>query len=157
MAAKGSLKNEIRVYDQFPQLIVEFYGAPDDNEFAAYIAKVEAAADRAAARPPSVTRTVILFDTTEATRPVTASQRRMQADHMRRMKARSHANGGWEALVGVCFVLTNPIVRGVLTAVLWLQPMSERYEVCATRKEADEWCRQWVLTPAVDPAARANG
>lgn len=157
MAAPGSVKNEIRVFDQFPQLIVEFCGAPDDAEFAAYIAKVEAAADRGAPRHLRFTRTVILFDTTQATRPVTASQRRMQAEHMGRMKAKAQANGAWDALVGVCFVLSNPIVRGVLTAVLWLQPMSERYEVCSTRKDADEWCRRWMLTPAVDPARPANG
>lgn len=155
MAASGSTKNEIRVIDDFPMLVVEFCGAPDDAEFAAYIEKVEAAAERGAMRNLSLSRTVILFDTTYATRPVTPSQRRMQADHMLRMRAKAQSNGG-SALVGVCFVLTNPLIRGVLTAVLWLQPVSHRFEVCATRAEANEWCRRWVLTPGGDSMAPAK-
>lgn len=157
MRAQAAVKNEIRVLDEFPRLIVEFSGAPNDAEFASYIAKVEAAAERGAARNLSFTRTVILFDTTEATRPVTPAQRRMQADHMVRMRAKARANGAQEALVGVCFVLCNPLLRGVMTAVLWLHPVSHRYEVCSTRDEADEWCRKWLLTPAGDPARPVRG
>jgi len=156
MRASGPVKNEIRVLDEFPLLIVEFYGAPDDVEFAAYISKVEAAAERGARRGLSISRTAILFDTTHSTRPVTPSQRRMQADHMRRMKETTGSSAGSD-LVGVCFVLTNTLIRGVLTAVLWLQPVSHRFEICSTRREADEWCRQWVRTPAGDGTSPLKG
>ena len=62
MAGQGPVKNEIRVFDRYPQLIVEFYGAPDDAEFAAYLAKVEAIAERGGSRSQIFGRTVILFD-----------------------------------------------------------------------------------------------
>jgi len=158
MSAFASTKNEIRVLDRFPMLIVEFHGAPDDDEFAAYIAKIEAISEQRASRKLPPARVVILFDTTHATRAVTASQRRMQADHMSRMKAKALTDGTRDEYIGVCFVLANTLLRGVLTAVLWLHPMSQRYEVCATRKEADEWCTRWVRTPLGDEVAvRAKG
>ncbi len=138
-------RNEIRVTDRTPLVIVEFFGAPDDDEFARYLAKIEALAEFGASRPQVAgDRGAILFDTTHASRPITASQRRMQAEHMRRMKTTLRSTASQNA-TGVCFVFTNSIVRGVLTAILWLQPMSERYEVCSTRELAETWCRGWIM------------
>ncbi len=152
MSVRGNVvKHEIRVTDQYPLLLIEFFGAPDDVEFAGYIAKVEAIAERGATRPQLAGRSVILFDTTHSTQTVTASQRKMQAAHMLRMKAKVEALGTDVYQTGVCFVLTNAVARGVLTAILWLQPVAERYEVCSTRKEADQWCRQWVVGLSRDP------
>ncbi len=68
------------------------------------------------------------------------------------MKAKVPTLGADAYQTGVCFVLANPVIRGVLTAILWLQPVSERYEVCSTRKEADQCCRQWVVGVSQDPA-----
>ena len=42
--------------------------------------------------------------------------------------------------VGNAFVISNPLVRGVLTAILWLQPLPSDYIVVGTLKEAEAWC-----------------
>lgn len=144
-------RNEIRVLDRYPIIVVEFEGFPDDAQFAAYLA----ALDEISARQAQFNfgnvdaRAVIVFDTTGSTRPITASQRKMQAAYVRRTweQVPEHAS----VRSAVCFVITNAIVRGVLTAVLWLQPMREVHKIFATRLEADQWCRRWVLGTNTEP------
>jgi len=133
--------NRILVHDRLPLLIVEFFGAPDDDQFAAYLAELEAITARQAKRPfDAPARRVVIFDSTHSTRPVTASQRRMQAAFMKRMKEVY----GDDAGTGVCFVMTNTVVRGVFTAILWLQPMSYRFKVVASRAAANAWAHTWI-------------
>jgi hypothetical protein len=143
-AKRAELENEIRVVDRFPLIVVEFRGFPDDAQFAGYLEALDAITARQRRQGGLESqRIALLYDTTESTRPVTASQRRMQANYMKR--ARSEADPALEQRLGVCVVITNGLVRGVLTAVLWLAPMRERLRVCATRDEAELWCRRWVI------------
>lgn len=43
--------------------------------------------------------------------------------------------------VGVGLVIHSPIVRGMLKAILWIQPMPQPYIVCASVDEALQWLR----------------
>lgn len=142
--------DEIRVVERPPLIVVEFSGFPDDDEFRSYLKRVEALLEARAARPSGFSeRNAILYDTSDSTRPVTASQRKMQADHMRLIK-QGYASSGGEAQAAVAFVIKNMLVRGVLTAILWLQPMRERYKVFAERTDAEAWCRSWIVGTLVE-------
>ena len=44
--------------------------------------------------------------------------------------------------VGAALVLHSPIVRGMLKAILWMQPMPQPHVVCATVPDALAWLRE---------------
>lgn len=41
----------------------------------------------------------------------------------------------------VALVITTPVARGMLKAALWMQPMPQPYQVCATVEGALAWLR----------------
>ena len=43
--------------------------------------------------------------------------------------------------LGVALVIQSPLVRGMLRAILWMQPMPQPHAVCSTSAEALEWLR----------------
>ncbi len=45
------------------------------------------------------------------------------------------------ASLGVALVMTSPLARGMLKAVLWIQPMPQPHKICSTVEEALEWVR----------------
>jgi hypothetical protein len=46
--------------------------------------------------------------------------------------------------VGAALVLQSPIVRGMLKAILWMQPMPQPHAVCATVDDGLAWLRERV-------------
>ncbi len=46
--------------------------------------------------------------------------------------------------LGAALVIESPIVRGMLKAVLWIQPMPQPYAVFPTIEEALRWLREQV-------------
>ena len=121
--------------------MIEFSGFPNDQQFAEYIEKVESVQSD---RSDLSARNAVLIDTSDSTRPVTAAQRRMQVAYMKRAKGRDRTDSA--SKTGLCFVITNTFVRGVLTALLWMSPInSETMKIVGDREDADEWCRRWVL------------
>lgn len=116
---------------RFPLLIVEFSGVPSDEQFEDYLQGMDRHIERCVA---SAKQTVVVVDTLKATSPVSAAQRRMQADWMARNFVRSQAS-----MCGMAFVIDNMLVRGVLTAILWLQRIPCEHTVVGTRHEAEQW------------------
>ena len=49
---------------------------------------------------------------------------------------------------GSAFVISSPLVRGGLTAILWLQALPSPFIVVATRPEAESWARAQLQLPA---------
>ena len=43
--------------------------------------------------------------------------------------------------VGAALVITSPVVRGMLKALLWMQPMPQPHYVCSSTAEALVWLR----------------
>ena len=39
------------------------------------------------------------------------------------------------------FVIDSPIVRGALTAILWIQPLPYEHRIVGTRADANAWLR----------------
>ena len=68
---------------------------------------------------------------------VTARQRQLFAASeakLRPASGRYNAGGG--------FVIDNALVRGALTAIMWLAPSAYPHEVFASVDAAERWCRE---------------
>lgn len=62
---------------------------------------------------------------------------------MRRQAAwiKQHHASLREQSLGVALVISSPMLRGVLKAILWLQPMPQPHTVCSTAEEALAWIK----------------
>lgn len=111
-----------------PMLRITCTGVVDDDAFRAYLGEYQAVL--AQGKPYAV-----LFDASEAGVPSSA-QRKLQADFMRDNAVLIGA-----LCVGGAFVIQSTLVRGALTAILWLQPMPFRHVIVGTVAEGEAWCR----------------
>jgi hypothetical protein len=78
---------------------------------------------------------VALFDLSGAGVP-NAKQRQILASHMR-----SNAELIEQWVRGLGVIAPSPVVRGVATAIFWLEPPRVPHRVHATAGEADAWAR----------------
>lgn len=112
---------------RLPLVLIRFEGTLSDEELAGYLAQL--------------TREVIsqrqpygmIFDA-QRVAGVTAKQRRMQAEWMA-----EHEDALRRHSVGNAFVITSPLIRGALTAILWVRPMPGEHVVVSTVQEAERW------------------
>lgn len=112
-----------------PVLLVRFDGVVDDDTFARYISELRAFV---AGHP----RYAVLLDATTAGVP-TASQRRMQTDYIKAdidILRRKCAGGA--------FVIPSPVVRGGLTAMMWVQQLPFPWTLVPDVAAAQAWCRR---------------
>lgn len=130
---------------RFPLVVVEFRGAASDVQFRDYLAAVDAASKRAASEGR---RIAMVVDTLQATRAVTASQRRMQVDWVKASFERSE-----HVMAGMAFVIDNALVRGVLTAILWVQSLPCPYTTSGARAEAEQWALERIAATSQPTAA----
>jgi hypothetical protein len=65
---------------------------------------------------------------------ITASQRRRSSVWMKQ-----HMTFFEESCAGAVFIIASPLVRGVLTALLWFQPMKMPHAVVADLDAAMRW------------------
>lgn len=108
----------------WPLVRVTYVGTVDDAHFERYL---DAQAGLLERKEPYV----IVFDARESGMPSAKQRQRMatftrerQADISRRCRR------------GV-FVISSPLIRGALTAILWLQPLPFPHDVVATIEEAE--------------------
>jgi hypothetical protein len=111
---------------RFPLVVVTFVGVATDAEFEAYLERMS---DVMARR--EVTATVL--DASRAG-PTPPKQRARQADWI---KANADVLRRYSA--GSAFVITSPLIRGLLTAILWLAPMPQAHDVFSSRAAAEQW------------------
>jgi hypothetical protein len=78
---------------------------------------------------------VLIFDLSHSGVP-NAVQRAALATHIRKNKSRSQR---W--VQGIAVIAPSPLVRGMLTAILWLETLAVPHEVFATSIEARSWAR----------------
>lgn len=112
-----------------PIYVVNVAGVPSDEVFAAYLKRLT-----------EVTRTtshrVLVYDATFAG-SIRASQRKAQADWIRENELVTR-----HSTLGCAFVLPNPVIRGVLTAILWVQPIASPHALVAALPDALAWARE---------------
>jgi hypothetical protein len=127
------MSDPIRIIEEGPLMLVTYYGAATDEQYEAYLAKMTRFV---AEKRDKYTNMVVINDTTRWIKS-NANQRRMQADWIA-----EHAQLMRERTAGVAFVISSTLVRGGLTAVLWLTKMPCDYKIVATLEEAFAWGRE---------------
>jgi len=120
-------------------LKITFEGMADTRQFADYL---ETVSRRLAQQRPYI----VVLDARYAER-TPAMQRKMQADWIA-----SHRPELEQYCAGTVFVISSPLVRGALTAILWLQPLPSPHIVVGTLPAALDWARARVATCDGRPA-----
>jgi hypothetical protein len=125
--------SEIRVHtDCWPLIYVTFQGSSDGPLFERYLEDLTRAV-----RLHSGPR-VIVMDAT-ACSYVSASARKKQADWMR-----AHEQETREFTLGIAFILPSSLLRGALTAILWLQPLTCPSAIVKDASAAVTRCQSWL-------------
>jgi hypothetical protein len=137
------MSTPIVVTSDGPLIIVTYYGAATNDQYAAYLDELTAFTQHNRNR----TSMVVINDASRWIRS-NAEQRRMQADWIAK-----NTDMLRERTAGVSFVISSAVVRGGLTAILWLSNMPCPYRVTGTLEESLEWARE--LQGASFPAAFA--
>jgi hypothetical protein len=130
-----------------PLLVVTHVGVATDDEFARHLAAVQANM-----YGPRAGRRIVIHDATWGG-PTSAVQRRMQADWLK-----AHEDQLRKLTIASVFVIPSTFVRGVLTAILWLQPLPTEHHVTSTLSEALDWADKRLMREglAVQPRALAT-
>lgn len=115
-----------------PLVVIRFVGAPTDAEFEAYLAGYD--------RLLEGNDVYALMLVTAPDAPVTRArharrQAQWMAANVRRIRAR---------VVSIAFVLQSPLMRGVLRAVLAIQPIVVEYAVFRAEDDAALWSRDML-------------
>jgi len=126
----GGARSRITINDgSAPVYVVRIEGVPTGEQFDAYLRQLTDIVLRPGPR-------ALIFDATTAG-PTPAAHRKKQAEWMKRFENETRAT-----TVGTAFVLPSALMRGILTAILWLQPMACPHVIVATLAEGLEWARE---------------
>jgi hypothetical protein len=128
-----------------PFIVVTHVGVATDAEFANHLAAVEANMYGARAG-----RRIVIHDATWSG-PTSAMQRRMQADWLKK-----HEDQLRKLTIASVFVIPSTFVRGVLTAILWLQPLPTEHHVSSCLSDALEWSEKRLIEEGLAVQARAR-
>jgi hypothetical protein len=110
-----------------PLITFAFRGSVSAADFDEYLAAYDAILARDK-------QWVSIFDARDV-RPLDSKQVRRQADWIKRNAAvLSRLN------LGIAFVIPSPMIRGVLRAILWIQPLPQPHVVVANMSAAYSWC-----------------
>jgi hypothetical protein len=112
---------------RYPLVVVTFVGLATEAEFDAYLAAMTKMINE------RKQKNVVILDATQSGRSP-PSQRKKQA---RWIKEHEHLLRAYS--FGTAFVITSALVRGVLTAIFWVQPLPNDYTIVATLEEAERW------------------
>ena len=138
------MSTPIVVTSEGPLILVTYYGAASNDQYAAYLEELT----KITQRNQHNRNMVVINDATRWIRS-NAEQRRMQADWIAK---NTEVLRGRTA--GVSFVISSAVVRGGLTAILWLSNMPCPYRVTGTLTESIDWARE--LQGAAFPASFAS-
>ncbi len=112
-----------------PIYVVSFEGVPTDAEFETYLKRLGAITEKQHDK-------ALVFDATHSgTTP--PSHRKRMAEWMKQYDSLIR-----QRTAGCAFVLPSAIQRGMLTAILWLQPMACPHAIVGTRDEALAWVKK---------------
>jgi len=116
----------------WPLIVVRYSQKVDEDEFGELLQRLDKNIARCIAER---TKTAIIYDS-RAGYAASPRVRQQQADWMKKNAMITKVN-----CVGLAFVINSTVVRGVLTAVLWLSDLPAPYCVVGTVGEAEQWCR----------------
>ena len=121
---------EVFKLEEIPLTCLRPSGHPSDEELAESLQRITRLLDdeRRAGR-----KIAMIVDMRKAG-ALSANQRRISSGWMK-----ENLRGWKQVSVGSVFIINSPIVRGVLTALLWLQPLDMPHDVVGTLDEAVRW------------------
>lgn len=125
----------IRVEREPNLIVVTFVGEATDAEFDAYLEQM--AKELRATKEP----TASILDGSRAT-GASARQREKQARWMKD----NHDLLSTKS-TGSAFVISSRIIRGILTAIFWVQKPPGPYVIVETMTEARAWARSQTMRP----------
>ena len=138
---------QIEKLDWIPLICLRPIGAPSDAELNESLERITACMKENVRRGE---KTVMVLDMLRAA-PLSAAQRRGATAWM---KANTQL---FElANLGTVFAIESPLVRGVLTAMLWFQPVSLAHEVVGDLDAAVRWAIQQLEHANVAVPERAR-
>jgi hypothetical protein len=111
---------------RFPLVVVTFEGQLADHEFDRYLLTMSRVLQRRA-------KNAIVFDARRAAAP-TAMQRSKQAAWLKSNRAAIQ-----QYSCGSVFVIASAVIRGGLTAILWISPIPGAHTVVSTLAEGEAW------------------
>ena len=123
---------------QFPLVYVVARGTPTDQEFDAYLEELAALYRRRE-------RFALVVDASRSG-GATAAQRKKQADWIKQNAMMIQALN-----LGTAFVVPSALARGVMTAILWLQPMPSPHLVCNSPPEGVRWASEQLRQAGIEP------
>ena len=132
-----------------PLIAMRFDGEMSDALVQAHVEAVRGVLDRGE-------RFALIRDPSRVSGPPSALQRRIMAQHFREDRLRLA-----RLWVGAAFLIpSSSLVRGALTAILWIQPLPHPHTVVSNFESAEAWCRArledaGLTVPAV--SERRNG
>jgi hypothetical protein len=111
---------------RFPLVVVTFVGQLADHEFDRYLLTMSRVLQRR-------TKNALVFDALRAAAP-TAMQRSKQAAWLK-----ANRDLIVQYSCGSAFVIASAIIRGGLTAILWVSPIPGAHTVVSTLAEGEAW------------------
>ena len=115
----------------FPLVVVTFRGQMSASVLASYFARVHVwARDQLCF--------ACVYDISRIEIP-TAGERKAITDVMTTHEAIVERH-----CLGAAIVASNPLLRGMVTAILWIQPIKHPHAVVSTRREALTLCAGWI-------------
>ena len=113
----------------FPLVVTTFRGRVTADLIATYLVRVDAWCK-------SQHQYAAVLDISRTDVPSAAERKHVAGA----VAARDDANARY--CVGTAVVLTSALLRGAVTAVLWLSPMKHPLTIVATRAEGRAWCAE---------------
>lgn len=124
---------------RFPLVTVTFEGASTDGDWDRLLSSLERTTHQAFS---SGRRVVFVFDTRRG-HVISASQRRRMGTWMLENDASSRAT-----VAAFAFVIPSAIIRGTLTAILWIAPMPAPHRIFAEVGDAMVYAREQLAEAA---------
>ena len=115
---------------QWPLVFIDISpGSPTDEEFTAYLDDLIKLLGTGGKR-------AMVVDCTKSSN-LSRQHRRAQAAYLK-----DYSELIEEKIVGMAMIIQSPVIRTILSAIIWIEPMSCPYKVFSTRKEGEAWCRE---------------
>lgn len=125
---------------RYPLIVIRFHGSASEEDFLEHLRLLDLNLKRTM---EARTKTALIYDASQG-QGTSPRVRKLQADWMK-----ANADTVRMACVGISFVITSGLVRGALTAILWMADMAAPYEVVATFGEAQAFCQKRLAQAGV--------
>jgi hypothetical protein len=118
---------------RWPLVIIRYGTEVDEQEFEELLRLLDENIKRSLAARH---KTCVIYDSTSGYQ-ASPRIRKRQAEWMKQQSMATRVS-----CAGIAFVITSAMVRGVLTAVLWLSELPTPYTVVGSMHEAERWCEK---------------